>query len=395
MKRGGSLLAMTVSVFALAVAAAATPKFKILHTFTGAKDGGLAASAPALDSAGNVYGTTSWGGTGIGCAYGCGVVFELTPQASGAWNEIVLLDFDRSTGVSAYYAPLLFDANGGLFGSTTSIGGGANVFQLTPGSNRWNFNPIYDAGGYCLMFDSMGNLYGCIEPGGIGELSPGPNGWNYTDLNDSCSSLAQLSWDGHGNLYGTERYGGNGPPKCPSSGGCGEAFRVTPEGNGNWTCHVLHRFANFKNDGYYPYAGLTIDASGNAYGATWAGGKYDNGTFFKLTPSERGQWRETILYEFPNCNDGCGPATTLVFDKAGNLYGSAAGGNTTCGGSCGVIYKLALQKNGAWKYMVVHKFNSTDGAFPCEVVLDGNGNIFGTTMEGGKYGYGVVFEISP
>jgi hypothetical protein len=170
---------------------------------------------------------------------------------------------------------------------------------------------------------------------------------------------------------------------------------MTPNGDGTWTYHVLWRFAKSGTDGYYPYAGLTVDASGNAYGLTSAGGKYGTGTFFKLTRTKTGPWKETILYQFPNCADGCGPSFTLVPDEAGNLYSSGAGG-LDCGGiSCGTVFKLAPQKNGTWKYSVVHKFNGNDGAFPYGVTLDDKGNVFGTTMNGGKYNMGVAFEITP
>jgi len=403
MRRAKLLFALVV-VGALQASAwaAGQYKYRILHTFTGGKDGGVAASTSVLDASGNLYGTTLSGGRRAGewCPYGCGVIFRLKPQGRDWWKETVLLDFDNDTGISSYYAPLLFDGRGSLFGSTVAVDyKHAYIFELTPGSGQWKFNPIYDAG-YCLVFDQAGNLYGIIPPGGIGELSPGPNGWTYTDLYDfppdSVSGIdSPLSWDARGSLYGTSVFGGNGPPKCLGSGGCGTAFQLAPNGDGTWTYHVLWRFAATRTDGYYPYAGLTVDASGTAYGATAYGGKYGNGTFFKLTPTKTGLWKETILYQFPNCNDGCVPSFTLVADKAGNLYSSGAGG-LDCGGiSCGTVFKFSPQKDGSWKYSVVHKFNGNDGAFPYGVVLDDKGNIFGTTMQGGKYNLGVAFEITP
>ena len=410
MKQFSFLPVVIAITFVLAVApatpAATQYKYKILHAFTGGKDGGSPASSLVLDDRGNPYGTTYAGGTESGCPYpyngGCGVIFELLPKADGRWRERVLFDYVKSTGGATELQPLLFDSAGNLFGSTVALEPGccgAYIFELTPGSGQWKFNPIYDAG-YCLVFDQAGNLYGIIPPGGIGELSPGPNGWTYTDLYDfppdSVSGIdSPLSWDARGSLYGTSVFGGNGPPKCLGSGGCGTAFQLAPNGDGTWTYHVLWRFAATRTDGYYPYAGLTVDASGTAYGATAYGGKYGNGTFFKLTPTKTGLWKETILYQFPNCNDGCVPSFTLVADKAGNLYSSGAGG-LDCGGiSCGTVFKFSPQKDGSWKYSVVHKFNGNDGAFPYGVVLDDKGNIFGTTMQGGKYNLGVAFEITP
>lgn len=387
-------------------------KYKILHAFTGGADGGAPASSLALDGASSLYGTTYSGGKGADCPYqgGCGVVFELSPGANGRWKESVLLNFVTSTGGAIGGGPTpppLLDGAGDVFGSTDALepGSPAYVFELTPGGEGWNFNPIYNPAGNCLVLDQTDDLYGCIPPGVFGELSPGSKGWAYTDLynGDGCNSpcyegdypVAPLSWDAHGNLYGTMLFGGNNGSNCPGSAGCGVAFQMTPNGDGTWTYHVLHRFASSKTDGYYPYAGLTVDASGTAYGVTSAGGKYGTGTFFKLTPTTGGHWKETILYEFPNCHDGCGPGATLVPDEAGNLYSSGAGG-LDCGGiSCGTVFKFTPQTNGTWKYSVLHKFNGTDGAFPYGVILDDKGNIFGTTMQGGKYNLGVAFEITP
>ena len=138
-----------------------------------------------------------------------------------------------------------------------------------------------------------------------------------------------------------------------------------------------------------------MDASGRLYGNTALGGAHDNGTIFKFTPSG-GQWKQTVLYDFPDCADGCGPGGTLVFDKAGNLYGAASGGLADCQGyACGVIFKLTPQAGGKWKYSVVHKFEGTDGGFPYGVILDDKGNLYGTTQAFGAYGFGVAFEITP
>ncbi len=398
MKRNSLLFIAALTALALARAPAAPAaiqyKYKVLHTFTGGLDGGFVATTPVLDASGNLYGTTSSGGTSMDCEnYGCGVVYRLTPGRNGSWKEAVLLNFDQGTGFSESYAPLLFDGRGNLFGST--VAGGAYTFELTPAKGQWTFNPIYHAG-YCLVFDRVGNLFGCYigsdGDGETGELSPGQNGWTYTHISDQTGSPAALSWDTQGNLYGTYLYGGNG---CGGAG-CGSAFQLSPNGDGTWTYRLLHEFGDIRTDGRYPYAGLTVDASGNAYGVTYAGGKYGEGTFFKLTPTKSGPWKETILYQFPNCDNGCGPAATLVLDKAGNFYGSEGGGISGCGSyPCGVIFRLTPKKNGQWKYSVVHKFNGTDGSFPYGVVLDQKKNIFGAGMYGGKYGYGVAFEITP
>jgi len=109
-----------------------------------------------------------------------------------------------------------------------------------------------------------------------------------------------------------------------------------------------------------------------------------------------GHWKKTVLYDFPHCSDGCYPGYAMVFDKAGNLYGTASGGLPSCAGyDCGVVYKLAPQKSGKWKYSVVHKLTGADGEYPLGLVIDSKGNLFGTTQSFGKYYAGTAFEIVP
>jgi len=209
---------------------------------------------------------------------------------------------------------------------------------------------------------------------------------------DGVTPEAPFSWDARSNLYGTDYQGGLvNYPDC--GGHCGVAFQMTPNGDGTWTYHVMHRFDSFKGDGCLPEGSLTVDSSGNAYGTTGLCGRYHDGTVFRLTPTKHGDWKETILYTFPNINTGAGPQSNLVLDKAGNLYGTA--GWKGCNYTCGLVFKLSPQKNGKWIYSVLHKFNETDGDLPNGLTMDRDGNLFGTTSLGGKYGYGVVFEITP
>jgi uncharacterized repeat protein (TIGR03803 family) len=137
-----------------------------------------------------------------------------------------------------------------------------------------------------------------------------------------------------------------------------------------------------------------MDEAGNFYGATWVGGRYNQGTVFKLA-NVGGKWKETILYDFPNCQRGCMVEGTLARDKAGNLYGTAAGGTGNCGYTCGVVFKLAPQKNGKWKYSVLHNFTPAGGGLQpfYGVILDDKGHLFGVTSQFGKYSGGTAFEI--
>jgi len=388
-------------------------KYKVLHNFGSSGDGTLPYGPLVLDRKGNLYGLTFTGGTGQCSDYGCGVVFELTPQANGKWPEQILHDFTSGGDGSTPSGGLIFDGAGNLYGTTVGSPDGtpSTVFQLTPGAHGWNHTVLYDNGaGPGLLLDKSGNLYGAIGPGdyygvgAIGELSSGSNGWTYTQLYPFCSQYrcedgygppVPPIWDRRGNLYGTTTDGGIGQPACWTFAGCGVIFEMTPNGDGTWTYHILHRFASSATDGQTPYGGLVMDASGNFYGTTEYGGDKGNGTVFQFSFTG-GRWKKTVLYDFPRHAEGWGPDTTLVFDKKGNLYGAGGGGNVDCGPyTCGTVFKLTPQKNGKWKYSVLHKFNSKDGAFPWGVIVDSKGNIFGTTENGGTYNSGVAFEITP
>jgi uncharacterized repeat protein (TIGR03803 family) len=153
-------------------------------------------------------------------------------------------------------------------------------------------------------------------------------------------------------------------------------------------------------DGMYPYSQPVFDAKGNMYGTTLGGGTHDAGMIFELSPSENGQWIETVLYEFTGQADGGYPYAGLVFDKSGNLYGTGGYGGTN---GSGVVFELS-PNGSSWTYSVLYSFGayptSGDGFAPnSTVVFDNNGNIFGTTNEGGIpgcfEGCGAVFELSP
>jgi hypothetical protein len=405
-----STFAITAAIFLLPASWAAD-KYKVLHTFGSGKDGSVPFGPLTLDRKGHLYGSTAAGG-GVGCdGYGCGTIFQLTRKTGGAWSEEILHRFaDEGDGADPT-GNLVVDTLGNLYGTLDGSGTGqAAVFGLGFVSGKWTVSLLYTQ--YVsrgLVLDAVGNLYGSLGPGNlgagaVGELLPGAKGWSYKQLYSFCSPQGgcpdgdepnePLSWDAHGNLYGTTLYGGNGSPKCPGNLGCGVAFQMTLNSDGTWAYHVMHRFADFPSDGQYP-SGLVVDGSGNAYGVTGEGGVNGQGTIFRMTPSTGGRWKQTVLFDFPNCADGCFPGRTLVFDSLGNLYGVSDGGIADCGYTCGVVFKLAPQKNGKWTYSLLHKFTGKDGAFPWGVIVDDKGNIFGTTENGGTYHSGVAFEITP
>jgi uncharacterized repeat protein (TIGR03803 family) len=407
-----------VTLFVLSPIAWSRTKYRVLHNFGASGDGTIPSGPPVLDSRGNLFGVTDDGGAGTKCSLGCGTVFELTHQANGRWVETLLHDFTGGGDGSGPWGGLVFDGAGNLYGTIVGDPGldAGGVFELRPSSHDWSNTVIYtDGAGPGLLTDKLGNIYGAIGPGdyfgagAIGELSHGSNGWVYTQLYSFCgangcpdgySPFAAPIWDRKGNLYGTTLYGGivrkSSPVMRDSGVGFGVVFRMTANGDGTWTYHVLHRFGSFNGDGEGPAAGLVMDAAGNFYGNTVFGGPSGNGTIFKLEFSG-GRWKESQLYGFPKCENGCLPSGTMVLDKAGNIYGVSSGGQPNCGGyTCGVVFKMTpVQKNGKWKYSVVHAFNGTDGDGPVGVIIDSKGRIFGMTSRGGTYNWGVAFEISP
>jgi uncharacterized repeat protein (TIGR03803 family) len=140
---------------------------------------------------------------------------------------------------------------------------------------------------------------------------------------------------------------------------------------------------------------LIFDAAGNLYGTTTQGGTYGWGTAFELSPTGSGQWVETILYNFNNDNiTGAGPYSKLIFDAKGNLYGTTEGGGTY---DSGVVFKLTPATGGAWTETVLYNFGVVgDGVYPLGCLVFGaGGNLYGTTDNGGTTGYGTVFEITP
>ncbi len=379
-----------------------------MHAFTGGNDGSAPFAGLVMDKQRHLYGTT-WGAGG----HSLGTVFELTPHPGGRWTESILHSFEGSEGALPQ-GGLVLDPAGNLYGAAGSGGpnGVGTVYEMTHESGDWVLNVLDDHGsGAGLILDKAGNLYGPIGPGKYGngaitEIVRGSSDWTENVLYSFCpkapcvdgdAPYAGLTWDEAGNLYGTTEFGGKGSPDY------GTAFELKPKPDGTWQHILLHSFPSFPGDGGVVYAGLVLDGAGNLYGATQGGGGHacgqtlTCGTVFKLSRDSKGHWKETILYRFPNPQNGFSPGASLVFDKAGSLYGTTAlGGNNACSNGCGVVFKLTPGSNGKWMYSVLHRFNFQDGANPAAaLILDEKGNLYGTTTLGGKGGYGVVFKITP
>jgi uncharacterized repeat protein (TIGR03803 family) len=384
----------------------AASKEKVLHSFNNNGTDGFETQAPViLDAAGNLYGTTPEGGSG-GCALGCGTVFELALGTNGKWAETVLYSFEQGDGTFPA-AGLIVDAAGNLYGTApTNLG---DVFQLVPGSNgKWTENVlhIFSTNGdgatplAALIFDAAGNLYGTTSQGGayscgnyyggcgtVFKLTPGGtetllHSFNYHGMG-GYSPQVSLIFDTVGNLYGTTAYGG--------AHANGTVFQLVPGSNGAWTEKVLLSFQYPQ----YPEASLILDAAGKLYGTTTEGGVYGYGTVFQLARGTNGQWTEKVLHSFnANVKDGWYPTANVIFDAAGNLYGTTAEGGAYGGGT---VFQLVPGANGKWTEKVLHGFGKgEDGVEPfAGLVLDSARNLYGTTYYGGAYGYGAVFEITP
>ena len=215
---------------------------------------------------------------------------------------------------------------------------------------------------------------------------------------DGYGPHAGMISDGNGNLYGTTYEGGTGT--CASQNqvvGCGAVFELSPNAGGGWTETVLHSFLNDGKDGTFPYGGLLFDGSGNLFGTTQTGGVFAYGTVFELMPKAKGVWKEKVLYSFDagNGKDAGGPLDGLIFDKAGNLYGTSEFGGVY---SFGTVFELTPKAGGGWKERVLHSFNpnTKDGVAPNgSLVVNSAGNLYGTSLEGGAFGLGTVFGLTP
>jgi len=177
-------------------------------------------------------------------------------------------------------------------------------------------------------------------------------------------------------------------------------FQLTPGANGKWTERVLHSFNNA--DGSDPYAGVIFDGAGNLYGTTSELGYGRAGNVFKLALGDNGKWSETVLHSF-ELTDGQYPFSGVISDATGNLYGTTLQGGNYEGycsdAGCGVVFKLASAAGGKWSDTTIRAFNERDGEFPTGgVVFDAAGNLYGAAAggpgKGGVHG-GVVFKLTP
>jgi uncharacterized repeat protein (TIGR03803 family) len=378
------------AVFATRSAQAQTYAYDVLYRFTDSSDGGFPWAGLALDAQGNLYGTTNTGGTFA--RYG--TVFKVDTTG----KETVLYSFTGGGDGANPSARLVLDAQGNLYGTTTGGGeyGCGTVFKVdTSGKETvlYSFGSTGEDGanpGAVLVLDAQGNLYSTTFYGGAdneGTVFKLDTSGNETVLyslgsteGDGANPNAGLVLDAQGNLYGTTTGGGAGKE--------GTVFMLDTSGKET----VLHSFTGTGGDGAYPEeSGLVLDAQGNLYGTTTVGGAGNEGTVFKLDTSGN----ETVLYSFGLSKNGRNPIAGVVLDAQGNLYGT-----TYYGGTYGKGTVFRVDTSG--KETVLHSFSGRngDGAEPLAgVVLDAQGNLYGTTLDGGDpacnegYGCGTVFEL--
>lgn len=351
----------------------------ILHTFDAAAGGQNPAAGLVSDRAGDLYGTTWTGGTAHCPVQECGVIFELSPPLSGGddWIYTVLYRLDGIEG-GGPRAPLAIDSAGNLYGTTTlggtsacATGGGCGVvFQITQSGSTWTLHTLYEfqhnpsgLGGTAsgVILDKAGNVYGTTTHdnvwGTVFELTRPKRGnvWKPSVLyafrsgSDGYEPLGGLALDARGNLYGTTELGGRAS-SC-SGGGCGTVFRLSPRADGTWKHTIVYAFAG-TGDGGLPQDALTLGDGGRLYGTTPYGGVGSScgspgcGVLFRLAPPRKPDvaWTETTLHTFAGGTDGYVPYGGAIFGRGGLLYGATEfGGVPRCavGNGCGTVFAAA------------------------------------------------------
>jgi uncharacterized repeat protein (TIGR03803 family) len=403
----------TAVFISLSTSTAAGQTETVIHSFQPTTSEGASPSGGVVfDKAGAIYGTTSSYG-----AYGGGMVYKLTPPTTktGTWTETILHSFPDPSIVNDGRSPggPIFDKSGALLGTTGDGGysGAGTVFTLQPpaiAGGKWSYEILYNfkgplSGGGSdgsfpnaeVIFDAKGNLYGTTRLGGtygqgtVFKLAPPATQggtwtesilYNFSGGSDGGTPESPLTMR-NGSLYGAANAGGSG---------LGVIFQLKPVGAA-WTESVLYSFPPDGVDGGNPQGGLVFDKKGSLYG-TAQGGNPGYGAAFKLSPSGS-TWTESVIYNFTGTTSQY-PSPGLVFDSAGNLYGTAQGYETIYG----FVFELSPPGTSGsdWTETTQYSFTGgTDGAYPEGLLVLRAGNLYGTTYEGGSANGGVVFEIKP
>ena len=367
----------------------------------------------------------------------CTIAILILSFAAIGWaNEQDVLRFNGNNGANPL-GNLVMDSAGNLYGVTSNGGGegGVNcslnggcgtVFKLTLNSSgHWIETVIhrFRAGGdgmwpNFLIMGPDGNLYGTTTVGGglggrlcerqtgcgvVFKLTATASGpWTETVLyrfDGADGSIPNaLAFDASGNLYGTTGgAGGGGVTACAPGGGCGVLFELTPNSSGPWTLTNVHVFVDTLTDAQGP-EGLVFAAGGVIYGIGAGGGSNAQGAVFQLTPGAGG-WTFSLIHSF-GPGDGLHPDTGLILDAEGNLYGTTPGGGSA---GAGIVFELTPGAGGVWTESILYNFPIDADGYPPDSMLtfDASGDLYGTTYYGGGTGHactsgcGTVFKLTP
>ncbi len=408
--------------------------YSVLHNFS-VLDGIGPEAALIMDSSGNLYGTTNYGGyTGNSICSGnggCGTIFELDTTG----KLTTLYSFHGTPdGYEPYESVLRVGTS--LFGAATYGGGGTcacgTVYELNSAGTLKVLHTFNGPDGSTpppgrLNLDGKGNAYGVTAfdgPNGQGTVykinSAGVESTVYSFGNqpDGNGPMGGLVIANKGQeLYGLTEYGGICPYSSIEGFGCGTVYKLTSAGVET----QLYVFTG-STDGAYPTEGLIADSAGNLYGATTVGGDANCplvtparpaghaakkpwgipnmeqsppgcGVVFKVNAATGS---ETVLYTFTGGSDGGFPLGGVVLDSAGNVYGTTSqGGDTSCGLDlgCGTVFEITA----SGQFRILHTFGGIDGDSPGwgSLMIDKSGNLYGTTVAGGSANNGVIFRITP
>jgi uncharacterized repeat protein (TIGR03803 family) len=419
-----SLLVGSLLFFAASASVDAQTE-SVIYTFQSESDGYNIGGAPlVLDRAGNLYGSTTNGGSNACAGFypGCGTIYQLLrPVAPGAaWVKNSIWQFQG--GVDGGFPGGLIIHGGKLIGQAGTGGNGAcsggcgYIFELTPPAAQgksWTKTMLYDfpdAAAECSIStsDRSGNFFG-VGPsakgnGSVCQVTPSVTGGSWTTttlytfrgigrgqvIGDGSGPIG-VTFDAQGNLWGATVFGGYCQPF--EGGSCfGTVFRISPpaEQGGSWTESLLYRLRPTDQN---PTSGVTIDRAGAVYGVTYT-------EVYRV-----GSAGFTVIDSFPDVNGNArAPTGGVVFDAEGNLYGTTGAGGAF---SNGAVYKLTRPVNGIgpWTQTILHSFAGNADGFNPEVRLTvQSGTLYGFTQNGGgqgcnmggdNVGCGVIFQVTP
>jgi uncharacterized repeat protein (TIGR03803 family) len=376
------MLAVVFGFGAVTTQSAQAQTLRVLYNFAGSSDGGDPYASLIRDAAGNLYSTVDYGGTSF-----AGAVFKVAPNGT----ETVLYSFTGGADGAYPFSPVVRDGAGNLYG-TTSMGGSSNagvVFKVDPGGTETVLHSftggadgIIPIGG--LLRDKAGNLYGTTSQGGSSNdgvlFKISPRGketilhtFTGSTKDGKYPSYTSLLMDAQGNLYGVTEEGGK------ADGGI--LYKLSKTGK----LTILHSFSGGTTDGCNVLGTPFMDAAGNFYGTTSSCGTHMLGTVWEV----RKTGKERLLHSFAGgTTDGEYPLAGVIVDAAGNLYG-----DTETGGAANVGTVYEISKSG--RFTLLHSFDGTDGKYPYgSFVQNAKGTLFGTTQNGGTIGYGTVWKIT-